>query len=397
MAGINSFENVVVGQTASTLAQFILRPDQDITNAYITFHLLDENGTVYSTGNGSSLETIIKPNAKVIQSNINVSVPSNIPVNELGTTYQVRISLVLTSSQSTELYSNLTVLPETITYLGVGDIVDLKGNEIYAPILIEGLPTAINPIIYWQNEILPITPLTPSSATLTADGYSYFTTIDTNAVLLDGSGPAFYPSLEPYNLIWQYILYGNNCTESSSVWIATPRMLQAAKDLLSEINKARTSIRDKPTFSVTDAMLALRLGGDAFNGYADPTTFDFTNASGTVRHYWLAFSKIHALRAQYLYEAESNFDFQGNAIQLSVQREQYYESLAGAIENSVLEPAKQFKAVLNKRGNTDGDGNVNPNRHRAGSIGNVGVTYSAVSRLRPWNPNSWLGGQRSIF
>jgi hypothetical protein len=174
-------------------------------------------------------------------------------------------------------------------------------------------------------------------------------------------------------------------------------MQTAIRDLMSEINKARSSIRDRPTFTAEDALLHLRLGGDNFNGFGDPTMFTFTNATGPVRAYWLGFSKISALRSQFMYEAESNFDFQGQSIQLTVQREQYYDSLAAAIENQIYDPAKQFKIILSKRGNTGGDGNVNPLAFRNGSLGAVGITLSPVSRIRPWNPNSWLGGQRSIF
>lgn len=396
MSGINSFENVRLGQTASTLIQFILKPKQEITNASVTYDLLDEDGIIYSSGTGAAIEVIIKPNAKLVQSQINIPVPSNIPTNELGTTYQVRLTLQINSTESTELYTNLTILSENLEYTGTSDVVDIKGNIIKSSILIDTLATDINPVIYFGNDLLNIQPLAPSAATINSDGYSYFTEIDTNQYTIDNL-PAFYPSLNPYNLIWEYIIDNNNYTENASVWVVTPSILMAAKDLLSDINKARTSIRLKPTFSVTDALLALRLGGDAFNSYYDPTNFTFINASGQVRHFWLAFSKISALRSQYMFEAESNFDFQGNAISLTVQREQYYESLASAIENSIQDPAKAFKTILSKRGNVAGDGNVDPLRSGRGSLGNVGVTLSAVSRLRPWNPHSWLGGQRSIF
>jgi hypothetical protein len=71
--------------------------------------------------------------------------------------------------------------------------------------------------------------------------------------------------------------------------------------------------------------------------------------------------------------------------------------MASALENQLNDPAKQFKLILSKRGNVDGDGNVNPLKMRPGSLSCVGVTLSPVSRLRPWNPNGFLGSQRSIF
>lgn len=390
MASINSFQDTMIGSSSTTLAQFILTPDIDLTAAFVVFELLDEDGKVYSTGNGSSLTLISKPNATLVQSTIIIPIPSTIPVNDVGTTYQVRLTLTITPTNIKELYSNLKVLPKTLTYLGTGDTIDIKSNVMYSPITIASEPSAINALLYFNNDLVNIaSPLVVSTVEEIADGYFY------NAEINSGD-PAIMPSLVPYNVIWQYITDKNN-TESAYAWIVTPSILTAIRDLMSEINKARSSIRDKPTFSAEDALLHLRLGGDFFNGFADTTMFTFTNATGPVRSYWLGFSKISALRSQFMYEAESNFDFQGQSIQLTVQREQYYESLAAAIENQIYEPAKSFKAILSKRGNINGDGNVNPNAIRPGAMGCVGVTLSPVSRIRPWNPNSWLGGQRSIF
>lgn len=391
MAALNAFENTVLGNVAVCTAQFILKPTVNISNAYVTYSLMDDEGTIYSTGNGSTLNTIPKANAKVVQSQISLPVPSTLPINVVGTTYQVRLELNLESSEIIELYSNLVVLPLELTYEGAGDTVDIKGNSPSVSIVINGTPSAIAPLLYYGNDLVPLqSALTTSAPTSTSDGKLYSTVINTN----DSS---IFPSLNAYNLMWQYVLNGQNNTEISSVFIVTPSILMAVKDLMSLINKAKTSLREKPTFSVIDALTYLRLGADVFNGYADPTMFTFTNATGAVRSYWLKFSEVEALRAQYLFEAESNFDFQGQAISLSVQREQYYESLASAIEGSLFDHAKSFKKILAKRGNIDGDGNVNPNKMRTGALGNVGISFSPVSRLRPLNTNSFLGGQRGIF
>ena len=129
MAFINAFDDVVVGNTSTTLAQFILSPTQDITGAYVTYELLDENGTIYSTGNGATVNMVPKPNAKVLQSSVTIATPSTMPTNVVGTTYQVRLLLNLTNSPKIELYSNINVLPATLTLEGAADIVDLKGNS----------------------------------------------------------------------------------------------------------------------------------------------------------------------------------------------------------------------------------------------------------------------------
>ncbi len=394
MAALNAFENTVIGNTAVTTAQFILTTQTDITSAYVTYTLLDDEGTVFSTGNGSVIDVLPKANAKVVQSSISLVVPSTLPVNVLGTTYQVRITLHLISN-NVESYSNLTVLPLELTYEGAGDIVDIKGNSFDVSIVIDGTPSAINPLLYYGNDPVPITTaLIPSSPLPTSDGNLYTTTVNT-------TDQAIYPTLNAYALMWQYILNGKNNTEVSSVWIVTPSILMAVKDLMATINKARTGLRDKPTFSVTDALTYLRLGADLFNGFGDPTAFTFTNATGAVRGYWLKFSEVEALRAQYLYEGESSFDFQGQAISLNVDRTQYYEGLASAIESQLESTVRPFKATLSKRGNINGDGNVDPTKLRAGALGSVGITYSPVSRIGFGVNGQYLGlgwgGQRSLF
>jgi hypothetical protein len=122
-----------------------------------------------------------------------------------------------------------------------------------------------------------------------------------------------------------------------------------------------------------------------------------TNATGPVRNYWINMSEIEALRSQYMAESEAAFDFQGQAISLSIDRTQYYEALASAIEIQIQEPMRTLKQNLGKRGALAGDGNVDPTQLRQGAIGTIGISLSPVSNLRPFNANYWLGGLRNIF
>jgi hypothetical protein len=163
----------MVGSSSTTLAQFILTPDIDLTAAFINFELLDEDGKVYSSGNGSTLSLVSKPNATLVQSTIIIPIPSSIPVNDVGTTYQVRLTLTVTPTNIKELYSNLKVLPKSLTYLGTGDIIDIKSNILYSPITIASIPTAINALLYFNNDLVPIAaPLVVSSPETNADCYS---------------------------------------------------------------------------------------------------------------------------------------------------------------------------------------------------------------------------------
>jgi len=144
-------------------------------------------------------------------------------------------------------------------------------------------------------------------------------------------------------------------------------------------------------------MSYLRRGADWFNAYSLVTTFSMTNAKNGIREYWIKFSEVIALRSQYMYEGETAFDFQGQAVSLNIDRSQYYEGLASVIENEVLEPTRMLKQQLAKRGNTDGDGSVDPNALRRGAIGSLGISLTPVSNLRLGNPNSYFFGIRPFW
>lgn len=390
MPFLNSFEPVVAGNSATTIAQFVLPAGTDANIGTITYELLDADGLVYSSGGSSGYTATVAPNGVVAQAQVIVSVPSNIPTNVMGQSYQVRFTLV-TADFTNQMYSSLQVNPATLTWQGAEDVIELSGNTVQMNLILDQSYTNVTADFYYQNTKINPLPPTILGPTVTADGYHYWLnlTLDPQVV------PA---TLAPYHLLWQYSNAGTGTgVENAAVYCVTPSMLQTMKDLLAEINKARSGIGDKPTFSVLDAFTHLRLGGDLWNAFGNPTTFTFTNAVGGVRAYWLAWAKVSALRSQYLFEGESAFDFSGQAISLNIDRTQYYESMASAIEGSIQEPARQFKMLLAKRGNTTGDGNVDPNKLRFGAIGTVGVTLSPVANIRPWNTNTWLGGQRNIF
>lgn len=390
MPFLNTFESVVAGNSATTVAQFVLPVGTDASNGVVTFELLDADGAVYSSGTGTGYSFTAAANGVVAQATVVVPVPSNIPTNITGESYQVRITLT-TPDFTTQLFANLIVNPATLTYTGAEDVVELSGNTVQMNLVLPATFTTVTADFYYQNTKINPAPPTILGPTATADGYHYWLnlTLDPSVV------PA---TLYPYHLLWQYSNAGSGVNiENAAVYCVTPSMMQAMKDLLAEINKARTSIGERPTFSVLDAFTHLRLGGDLWNAFGNPTTFTFTNAVGGVRAYWLAWSKISALRSQYLFEGESAFDYGGQSVTLNIDRTQYYEGMASAIESSITEPGRAFKGILAKRGNTSGDGNVDPNKLRFGAIGTVGVTLSPVANIRPWNVNTWLGGQRNIF
>lgn len=392
MAFLNSFEPVQAGNSATTVAQFVLPVGTNASSGVITYELLDASGVVYSSGGATNYTTTNAVNGVVAQADVTVVVPSNIPVTLTGSAYQVKLNLAIVGYPVYTMYSLVQVLPNTYVEQGASDLVEIKGNTCNLQLVLPTSQPYVTANLYWYNDILNSAPPTVTGPTAVSDGYMWQITLDTSTEVT----PA---SLVPYQFVWSYGASSSSplSSEASSVYIVTASVLQAVKDLMAKINKAKTSLGERPTFSSTEALTYLRLGADKFNAFGMPTNFSFTKATGGVRAFWLAFSEIEALRAQYMFEGESAFDFQGQAISLNVDRTQYYDGLASSVENQITEPARQFKVQLAKRGNLDGEGDVNPNALRQGAIGSIGISLSPVSNIRPYNATLWANGLRSIF
>lgn len=390
MAGfLNSFSPIVAGNSGTTLIQFQLPAGTSAASGVISYELKDADGVVYANGMAVGYNVVNTANAVLVNASIILTVPSNIPTNIVGTAYQVSMKLSIPSLPDNFQSALITILPNTMVETGAADIVSIHGTKALLELVLAE-NKYVTADFYKDNTKINPTPPTVSPAVATSDGYAYQIELNTQPL---------QPSLEPYGVVW---FYGNDAThlydqEQSSVYVITQSQLQAAKDLQLRINKARTSIGDKPTFDITEMLSYLRRGMDWFNAFGIVTSFTMTNAKYGTREYWLKFSEIIALRAQYMFESETNFDFQGQAISLNVDRTGFYEGLASAIESEVQEAARQYKQQLGKRGNTNGDGSADPNSLRKGAIGSLGISLTPVSNLRLGNPNSYFFGIRPFW
>lgn len=387
---LNSFNDTVAGDTATTTIQFVLPLNFDASLGNISFLLQDAEGLVYSYGVANNYSVSQSQNAVLVQAQVNLTIPSTIPTNNMGTAYQV--SMLLEVPNEKPVYQNalIKVLPLTMKETGASDCVIIKGSRSSLDLTLPRQYNVVSANFYRDNDIINPTPPIIAPPVPTADGFVYSIKLNTQQI---------QATLNPYSVIW---LYGDSPTEldeqtQSSIYVVTPSMMQAAKDLLLRVNKARTSIGDRPTYSIDEMMSYLRRGADWFNAYSLVTTFSMTNAKNGIREYWIKFSEVIALRSQYMYEGETAFDFQGQAVSLNIDRSQYYEGLASVIENEVLEPTRMLKQQLAKRGNTDGDGSVDPNALRRGAIGSLGISLTPVSNLRLGNPNSYFFGIRPFW
>lgn len=384
----NQLTSVVAGNSATTTAEFIVPSDlPNVSSGYINFDLLDANGVVYATGLATNYTATLIQNGSQITAQCNIAVPSTIPTTVIGTQYQLRLTLTLPDEDNQQFYifSSIAVMPIVAVDLGAQDTVELVNSNVLMFLTLNQIYTNVSASIYSNNSLIA-TPITAGSPIATSDGYSYSVPISTLSYQLAAS-------LSPYNVLWQYSnVSGPQYSEAASMYIVTPSIMVAIKDIVTMINKARGHFGYQPIFNDVEVLTFLRAGMDLFNGQFNPTNFNMTNAQGPIRYLWIACASIVALRSQYMMEGETQFNYSGSSVSLDVDRSQYYEGLASSIESSIQDPMQKLKINLAKRGLLSGDGSVSPLALNYGAIGALGITASPVSNLRATNVSMWLLG-----
>lgn len=399
MGTFTSLGNVALGSTVDATTTFLVPVDQVINTPNCTWDLVDNLGTVFSSGSATSIVVNPTPLNQIVVVEAIVNIPTYLTVNEMGTTYQLRWTLV-EGSYRTTVAEQIKVLGLTDTKLGAVDTIELYGSRAS---VVVNLPINYNKVgfqVYYANDphVSTLTPIDCSaSAIQVSDGYQFRGEFDTASILEPGA------LLEPYTTIWTYSDGSNGAIEykeACDFFVITPSLLSSARDLQLLINKARTTSDGMPdsAFSMSELLTFLKMGKDAFNAFAFPTSFTMIKAQGPIKYYWLQFAAISALRAQYLVEGTKAFDFSGQAISLNVDRSQYYESLAASLESAITESCRQLKQQMAKRGISSGDGSQNPNALAYGAIGTVGISLSPISNIRSFGVgNTWWGGGTRIL
>lgn len=376
-------DTIQAGQSAIGTAVFSFPPSVDPTGGYVTWEFMDQQGTVYSSGNAFDYQIQASGLANTVLARAVINCPSSVPPSDVNSKYQLRYTLNLKNfdpTQQRQYFSaeNVTVTGLTTTPLGTQDQIEFRGKPAKLSIVLDRLYDNVVLEVYKDNTLLGSAPVTQYERV--GSGYYYAATVQT------GNLPE---SLEAYNVVWNY---GNAVdpntvwTETARLWISNPSIENAVNDVKSKISKAHTTLYGTSDliFPSEVVMVWLRRGMDMFNGYSGVfTSFTMTKAKGSIREYWLMCAEAVALQSQELAEAEKAFDFQGAAISLNVDRSAAYGAMADKIQGLLDNQLKPFKQNLVIRGQTSGDGSADPTKLARGAIGAVGITITPAS---PWGP-----------
>lgn len=170
----------------------------------------------------------------------------------------------------------------------------------------------------------------------------------------------YVTTLNAYTLRVSGLRSGRPYTQYFRMYNVTPAVMNAARQVEQLLHKSRIE-QTIASLKYTDAdlMLYLQRGLAMFNAYPPAlTNFTGLNMQGAIQHGWVVCTMVFALGAQVLAEGEMSFDFQGQSVQLNVDRTPQLETAIGRWEAALETQVRPLKQLLAKDGITGGDGDV---------------------------------------
>ncbi len=375
------------GDAATGSVSFILPATDQPTGAYIIWELVSPDGAVVSAGNCYDINVSRNQFATTLIGTAIVHVPSSAQPSPFDRKYTLRWTLCAAGRPETYSYEHLAVLGLTTAPTGVQDAVELHGDiasmAISLPELYENVAIDLFSPVGNQRLAGPVAAQSPKRVD---SGWYYQVNIQTSSLV---------PAVTPYVVSWKYFhaaTPGTNYRETARLFVLNPSIMNSVEDVRAMVNRARATLFNfaDMVFDTQTLIGFLRRGMDMFNGAGGLwTSFDMTDATGGIRDFWLGYSEVAMLQAQALAEGEKAFDFQGQAIQLTVDRTQYYNQLAQDTLSRLESNVRTFKQNLQNKGITGGDGNVNVVRGNSAFVGiaispasQFGRTWSGLGKLR---------------
>lgn len=371
---------IEAGDAAVGRAMFVLPAGTDASQGFVTWEVLDHEGTVYGSGNAYDFMINIGSFGVTVSANAVVNLPSSTPPSLDGQAYQIRWTLDLQDGSPVQnAYETLVVTGSMHVPTGPQDAVEMAGDTVQLSIVVPRA-YAVMQVELFSGNVVTMPAVDVTTKARVSSGWMYTVLVDTSQLSA---------ALEAYTISWKYRDSGVSPMnrETARLYLMNPSMLAAIQDIKQSVAKARSTTMgfEDTSFDVPTVASWLRRGRDEFNSIGGLiTSFTMTNAKDGIREYWLRYSEVAMLRAQALAEGEKAFDFQGQSISLNVDRTQYYQSAADSLQSALDQQVIPFKKTLSIRGNTGGDGSGAGNVSAVSSFGVVGVGWNAVSPGYPY-------------
>ena len=202
------------------------------------------------------------------------------------------------------------------------------------------LPATMNPVQIVMRLLWPCSTEGLELARFNVKNKPSFTTTDSNVYDINVALPIVSDNNGmPYILEWSYRINGSKKihTEYHFLYAVTFPAIKIINNMRRMIDKARNEdINRNLQFTDVDMSHYLRMGFMEMNAFPPQITeWDFTSMPPNLEGYLTKFAAIEALRAQYLADGLSSFDFQGQAVSLSIDRSQYYQTAIDHIKADI--------------------------------------------------------------
>jgi hypothetical protein len=382
----NTLNSIQPGQTVSTTVTFLV-PVVAVTNAAVSWSLLNSDGVLLSDGNSTSV-TFAPANIGAfisVSADVSLTLPTNLPPTLENESYQVvyqltcdELALPALMYDSIRVESPQQVMTGAQTCIHLLSVANTTATCHYVhPTVPTG--SVINVDLYQGNVLLKSNSIAAASGLAEPDGVKFSADIDLTGL------PA---SLVPFSVVWTV----DGVPDVSGLFAINPSIHMAMKELHGIINKTNTDWQvDWITFVPEQLITYLLMGAGLFNAEHLPTNFNMLNAEQPVRNLWLTWSAIHAFRIQSFTGIQTDFQFSGASLNLDVDRASKFQSAAELLESSIKDTMRNLKTALAKKGISAGDGSyASIYSATMYQLGRIGVTLNPVGRLGPaLNPFSW--------
>lgn len=270
------------------------------------------------------------------------SIPTSAPVSELGEKYRlVYVIKNATETQTAVEYFTVRLDGDPISF-DAGRIA-LKGGTVSDYLITETPASSVHLRILDESDSVYVdVDIDTSNPRRSGAYYVYDKTTDVLANLTP------HHNLVPYLAEWTYIdQSGVPGLEVHPIYVVSTKLFMAIDALRKLVDKAKNEDIN-PNLRYTDLDLAhyVMAGINRVN-VTPPSLTRYTTENIPFQMTSLAkdAAAVEALRAQYLAEGVSAFDFQGQSVQLNVDRTQYIQSMIDMLNNDLDERIRKAKKM----------------------------------------------------
>lgn len=337
-----------IGETLTVETRFVDDDDNAIIPASAaTFEVISHSGALIDSGTGT------QDDGASDRWYAEITIPTNAPIPPAGSRYIVRWKL---TSDDGERHVNRIEfeLREPVTYVSEVNSMVMKGDSPIDSIVSTVELSSFTFSMYNPELEDPIYETTVSAPTpVDLDG-KYLYQLDTGQNELDsdrnGEGAARY--------LMKWVATptsGSVYNEIHNLYVASPKLVAMIHDVRMDVDKAK--LMDAiPKLTLEDWEIAhfINIGMQRLNA-APPQFTGFTMGSlpGQMRYLLLKAACYEVLNALVQAEGQAAFEFQGLAVNLSVDRTQYLSNTLERLNSQLqadLVPAKRLYARSGKVG-----------------------------------------------